>query len=415
MPGFRCHIYSDGPALALGLTELAKAGLTPRDLLFLALDPHGAAHLIVHDQADSLRALKVGEKLALSFPLSGPFYHFDSIHRLRPGLFLWNGDRRLAQPGNADDVAGAVTTFLVKHETQSVFFGCTPHHPGSWIGSRDGIEALHEAGFVEALPIGESLAARRLLDQRLWQIRIDPKLRMEPVFESPLGNVLLIERRVVADRLVLTCEAGLVDVDVSLFPWVMERARATLVEPGFAVLGRTEDVLGLEPFADKWRAFGWSVVEVDGHDHAALALALEQDTGGRPRAVIAHTTKGKGVDFMEDKVEWHTLVPDADQPVAFDGLNLGLLGGRTRHLGHGGYQESSSSGAWVDHDVLLADVRDLGEQFGYVLWGKDDSESLAVAARVLEELAVELSYHIEVLVDRQERQDALRKQFDDLV
>lgn len=77
------------------------------------------------------------------------------------------------------------------------------------------------------------------------------------------------------------------------------------------ILGRTEDVLGLEPFADKWRAFGWSVVEVDGHDHAALARALEQDTGGRPRAVIAHTTKGKGVDFMEDKVEWHTLVPDA--------------------------------------------------------------------------------------------------------
>lgn len=82
------------------------------------------------------------------------------------------------------------------------------------------------------------------------------------------------------------------------------------------ILGRTEDVLGLEPFADKWRAFGWAVFEVDGHDYPAIADALAQDTGGRPRAIVAHTTKGKGVDFMEDKVEWHTLVPNADHLAA---------------------------------------------------------------------------------------------------
>ena len=80
---------------------------------------------------------------------------------------------------------------------------------------------------------------------------------------------------------------------------------------GLQILGRTEDVLGLEPFADKWRAFGWEVIEVDGHDHAALEDAMRR-TGSRPRVVIANTTKGKGVDFMEDKVEWHTLVPNAD-------------------------------------------------------------------------------------------------------
>lgn len=279
MAGYRCHIYSDGPALALGLSELAREGLTPRDLLFLALDPRGAAHLIVPDVKDRVRALKVGEKLAIAFPLSGPFYHFDSVHRLRPGLFLWNGDRRLAQPGNADDIAGAVTTFLANHDTQSVFFGCTPHHPGSWIASREGMEPLHEAGFVEALPIGEAVAARRLIDSRLWQIRTAPKLRMEPVFESPLGNILLLERRVVSDRLVLTCEEGLVDVDVSLFPWVMERARATLVHPGFAVLGRTED----GGFAVSWgEAQPWGIDEIGpaelvraaGGTLAALAEAL---------------------------------------------------------------------------------------------------------------------------------------------
>ena len=78
------------------------------------------------------------------------------------------------------------------------------------------------------------------------------------------------------------------------------------------ILGRTEDVLGLEPFADKWRAFGWEVVEVDGHNHEALADAIRTRGSGQPRVVIAHTTKGKGVDFMEDKVEWHTLAPSAD-------------------------------------------------------------------------------------------------------
>lgn len=84
---------------------------------------------------------------------------------------------------------------------------------------------------------------------------------------------------------------------------------------GLQILGRTEDVLGLEPFTDKWAAFGWDVVEVDGHDYEALAEAM-RTRSDRPRAIIANTTKGKGVDFMEDKVEWHTLVPNADHVVA---------------------------------------------------------------------------------------------------
>ena len=78
------------------------------------------------------------------------------------------------------------------------------------------------------------------------------------------------------------------------------------------ILGRTEDVLGLEPFVDKWRAFGWEVVEVDGHDHDALAEAM-RTRRERPRAIVANTIKGKGVDFMEDTVEWHTLVPNEEQ------------------------------------------------------------------------------------------------------
>jgi transketolase len=75
----------------------------------------------------------------------------------------------------------------------------------------------------------------------------------------------------------------------------------------------TEDTKRLEPLADKWRSFGWEVREVDGHDHAALLEAFAPSTTGAPVAVIAHTVKGKGVSFMEDRVEWHHKVPDADQ------------------------------------------------------------------------------------------------------
>ncbi|HTM79288.1 MAG TPA: transketolase [Devosia sp.] len=76
--------------------------------------------------------------------------------------------------------------------------------------------------------------------------------------------------------------------------------------------GRIADVLDLEPFADKWRAFGWDAIELDGHDHAQLSHALGI-VRARPTVLICHTTKGKGVSFMEDKLEWHYKSPDSTQ------------------------------------------------------------------------------------------------------
>ncbi|MEU0803862.1 transketolase [Streptomyces sp. NPDC005970] len=76
---------------------------------------------------------------------------------------------------------------------------------------------------------------------------------------------------------------------------------------------RTEDTKRLEPLADKWTSFGWETREVDGHDHAQLLSALRPSTTGRPVAVVARTIKGKGVSFIEDRVEWHHKVPDAAQ------------------------------------------------------------------------------------------------------
>jgi transketolase len=75
----------------------------------------------------------------------------------------------------------------------------------------------------------------------------------------------------------------------------------------------TEETKRLEPLGDKWRAFGWELREVDGHDHLALLEAFAPSSTGKPVAVIANTVKGKGVSFIEDRVEWHHKVPDAEQ------------------------------------------------------------------------------------------------------
>ncbi len=78
---------------------------------------------------------------------------------------------------------------------------------------------------------------------------------------------------------------------------------------------RTEDTNRLEPLSEKWAAFGWEVVEVDGHDYDALYDAFTGAHTGRPRCVIARTVKGKGVSFIEDRVEWHHKVPTVEQAV----------------------------------------------------------------------------------------------------
>lgn len=76
-------------------------------------------------------------------------------------------------------------------------------------------------------------------------------------------------------------------------------------------LGAVKDVIDLDPLADKWRAFGWAVREMDGHDLHAVEQAVTQVPYeiGRPSCIVAHTIKGKGVSFMENKLLWHYRAP----------------------------------------------------------------------------------------------------------
>ncbi len=80
-------------------------------------------------------------------------------------------------------------------------------------------------------------------------------------------------------------------------------------------LGSVQEVLDLEPFASKWRAFGWAVHEIDGHNVEEIEAALTQVPFefGRPSCIIAHTVKGKGVSFMEHKLLWHYRTPQGEE------------------------------------------------------------------------------------------------------
>jgi len=80
------------------------------------------------------------------------------------------------------------------------------------------------------------------------------------------------------------------------------------------ITGYTRDVMSTEPVADKWRAFGWNVREINGHDYAALTEAMtDPPATGQPTFIIADTVKGKGVSFMEDVAKWHHRVPSDEE------------------------------------------------------------------------------------------------------
>jgi transketolase len=76
---------------------------------------------------------------------------------------------------------------------------------------------------------------------------------------------------------------------------------------GVQLDGRLQDIMPMEPFGEKWKAFNWAVLEIDGHSISQILDALDEacDINDRPTVIIAHTVKGRGVSFMEGKAAWH--------------------------------------------------------------------------------------------------------------
>jgi transketolase len=79
--------------------------------------------------------------------------------------------------------------------------------------------------------------------------------------------------------------------------------------------GPVDEVMSLEPLADKWRAFNWNVIKIDGHDFGQILKAVDdaRATKGKPTIILADTVKGRGVSFMEHQISWHGAAPNKDQ------------------------------------------------------------------------------------------------------
>jgi len=245
----RIYHYRDPAAVILGLKELRKQGLTPRGLLFVALDPRGETSVVVPEDLDAVASVRVGDKLSLVPPLEGRFFHFDAVHRLPGDSVLWNGDRRLGDTGSAPEVACAISEWLKGSSAKNVFLGCTPHVPGSWwaIDHLSMVTELHALGFLDCVVTSSGIIARKIDSTRLFHLEFSALAQLgspidgwEEVFSSEMGNILLLERRVLQSRLVLTCERGLVEIDVSHLPeLVIETARVPM-RSGFGVVGRID-------------------------------------------------------------------------------------------------------------------------------------------------------------------------------
>ena len=145
----RVYHYRQPAAVILGLKELRKQGLTPRGLLFIALDSRGETYIVVPEDLDAVASIRVGDKLSLVPPLEGLYFHFDAVHRLPGDNVLWNGDRRLGDTGSAPEVACALSELLR-------------------VGIHGGRDRQEERGVIgvdENIPLEE----RALLKQ--WRIR----------------------------------------------------------------------------------------------------------------------------------------------------------------------------------------------------------------------------------------------------
>jgi transketolase len=110
-------------------------------------------------------------------------------------------------------------------------------------------------------------------------------------------------------------EGSVWEASMSASHYKLDNLIAILDFNGLQIDGPNSDVMTVEPVTDKWRAFGWNVVEIDGHNLGQIIDTFEtaKNNVGRPTMVIAHTIKGKGVDFMENNADWHGKAPNADE------------------------------------------------------------------------------------------------------
>lgn len=112
------------------------------------------------------------------------------------------------------------------------------------------------------------------------------------------------------------CQEGLVwEAAMSAGHYKLDNLCAILDYNGLQIDGEVEKIMGIAPIADKFRAFNFNVIEIDGHDYQAIdsAFGLAGAKKGKPTMIVAHTVKGKGVSFMENNYTWHGKAPNKEQ------------------------------------------------------------------------------------------------------
>ena len=288
----RVYHYRDPAAVVLGLGELRERGLTPRGLLFIAVDPRGETYIAVPDDFSTVTDIRVGDKMTLKPPWEGRYYHFDAIYRLPGDTVLWNGDRRLADSGSASEVACAVAHWLKGMSARNVFLGCASHQPGSWWtrDERSAVVDLHATGLDSTVVTATGLLARRMGEPSLYALPLSALRRGDlrggwtEVYRSRLGNILMVERRVTNYSLVLSCEQGLLEIDVSGLPDEVREMAHVEIEPGLGVVGRIDGgaFAVTRGRVESWGLADLSPAELIGAPNSSLA-DLPAALGASPR------------------------------------------------------------------------------------------------------------------------------------
>jgi transketolase len=185
--------------------------------------------------------------------------------------------------------------------------------------------ALAEAGY---LPVSE-LSTLRKLDSRL-QGHADRKftpgvemssgsLGMGLSFGVGVSLAARMDSRLCRTYVLLSdgeCEEGQTwEAALSAAHFKLDNLVAIVDYNGIQLSGWTRDIMNLEPFGQKWQAFGWHTVDIDGHDIDQILSALEgaRAVTGKPTLIVAHTIKGKGVSFMENNVAFHGKAPSQEE------------------------------------------------------------------------------------------------------
>jgi len=155
--------------------------------------------------------------------------------------------------------------------------------------STPGVEAS-TGSLGQGLSFGVGLAAAAKLDRAAWRVYVmlgDGELQEGQVWEAAMSAV----------HFRLDNLTAIVDCN------------------GLQIDGPVEEVMSISPLVDKWRAFGWNVLSIDGHDMVQILDALEtaDRQSGRPTVILARTVKGRGVGFMENRAEWHGKAPSGEQ------------------------------------------------------------------------------------------------------